>query len=535
MSGDPWLDGPAFAAVDWARTPLGPVEGWSPALRRAADLVVHTRYAATLFWGPELVLVYNDAYVELIGDKHPSALGRPAREVFPEAWHLIGPLMESVLAGEGASYVKDQLVPLYRHGFLEDCYFTYSYSPVHGPDGRVEGVIDIAAETTVEVVALRRLAVLSQLRARLAEVEAVDDLAGVVLDVVGQARDDIVEVEYRKSSRRPLGSTLPPAAPRSLRGTDLMLQDTEAGRVAWLPIRSSGTDPADPPVLVVKLNDRLLADDDYVSFLKLASTAVVQTRNRLEAREVERRIAMGERRLSEALQHSLLTPPRQPAGLHVAVRYRASAAQAEVGGDWYDSFVDARGRLTLTVGDVSGHDRTAAAGMAQARNMLRALAYSLDQSLPDVLARLDKAMDGLELGVLATAVLVRVEPAEPRDGRARWTVRWSNAGGPPPVVLRASGAAEVLDGGDLMLGVDDEAARTERSVVVEEGCALVLYTDGLVERRGTSFTHGQVQLARVVERCAGRDAEATADRILTALGDGAEDDVALLVVRFGAG
>ena len=72
--------------MDWAASPLGPVGSWTPALRNAIDLALHTRFPVTLFWGPAHVLVYNAAYVELIGDKHPAALGRPARDVFPEAW-----------------------------------------------------------------------------------------------------------------------------------------------------------------------------------------------------------------------------------------------------------------------------------------------------------------------------------------------------------------------------------------------------------------------------------------------------------------
>ncbi|WP_019143863.1 SpoIIE family protein phosphatase [Aeromicrobium massiliense] len=523
-----WKRGPGFADVDWSATPLGPPEQWSTALRQAVDLVVNTEYAATLLWGPEFVLVYNEAYVPILGEKHPWALGRPCAEVFPEAWHLIGEAMQDVLDGKGALYYQDQLVPLVRGGFLQDGYFTYSYSPVHGEDGTVEGVIDIVSEKTREVVALRRLAVLAQLRTQLADVEAVDDLADVVLGVLAQADADLPDVEYRPSATRSTGTRLPATPPRSLRGTDLLLEDTGAGHVAWMPVRSAGVDPGDPPVLVAALSPGLRPDHDFLSFLNLVSTAVTQTRNRLEAREVERRIALSERKLSEALQHSLLTPPTQVEGFRVAVRYRASAEQAEVGGDWYDSFLAGDGALTVTVGDVSGHDRTAAAGMAQARNMLRALAFTMKEPPSRVMAALDEALEGLDLGVMATALLARVEQAD--DGG--WQLSWTNAGSLPPVLVHADGRAELLDPpADLMLGVDPELVRHDHSVPLEPGSSVVLYSDGLIERRDRSLTESIERLTRTLDGRTGLDADQLAEHLLTHVSTSTDDDIALLVLR----
>lgn len=523
-----WERGPGFADVDWAATPLGPVEKWSDALRQAVDLVVNTEHASTLLWGPEFVLVYNEAYVPILGDKHPWALGRPCQEVFPEAWHLIGDVMQDVLDGKGSFYFEDQLVPLVRDGFLQDGYFTYSYSPVRSDDGTVEGVIDIVSEKTREVVALRRLGLLAELRTELAEVETVDDLAPVVLRVLGGGRPDLPAVEYRPASSRAGGSSLPVHPPRSLRGTDLLLEDVGDRHVAWMPVRSAGVDPGDPPVLVVGLNPGLKTDDDYLSFLNLVSTAVTQTRNRLEAREVERRIALSERKLSEALQHSLLTPPAQVPGVRVAVRYRASEEQAEVGGDWYDSFVAADGVLTLTVGDVSGHDRTAAAGMAQVRNVLRGLAYTMKEPPSRVMAALDEALDGLGLGVLATAMLARAE----QDPDGAWTFAWTNAGSLPPVLVRPDGRAELLDPpADLMLGIEPTSGRHDHRVPLEPGASVVLYSDGLVERRDRSLSEGIARLTRSLEGRDGLDAEQLAEHLLTHVTTSEDDDIALLVLR----
>jgi serine phosphatase RsbU (regulator of sigma subunit) len=531
----PWRKGPAFETVDWPSTPLGRPDDWTPTLRQAVDVVVNTRFPATLLWGPEFVLVYNEAYVPILGDKHPWALGRPCAEVFPEAWHLIGDMMQAVLDGAPSSLLDDALVPLVRGGQLRDGYFTYSYSPVHNEVGEVEGVLDIVTETTDKVVALRRMAVLTELRARLADVEAVDELESVVLDVLSGATEDVHVVEYREAATRPgpAGRALPSRPPRSLRGADLLLDDTGAGHVAWIPVRSPGVDLADPPALVIALNPGLSPDHRYLDFLRLVATAVSQVRARLEAREVERRIALSERRLSEALQSSLLTTPRHPDDVQVAVRYRPSADQAEVGGDWYDAFVDPHGELTVTVGDVSGHDRVAAAGMAHARTMLRALAHGVDAGPSTVMGLLDRALEGLDLGIQATAVLMRLHRSESDAGR--WLARWTNAGSLPPIVLRGDGTVEVLESYDLMLGVDPAVTRSDHEIELADGDVLVLYTDGLVERRGTSLTECIERLVKVVQWCAGLDVERAADRILLDVADeGVADDVALLVLRPGS-
>ena len=140
MLSDPFRSAGALRAdyerVDWASTPLGPVAGWSPTLLTTVDLMLGNRFPVTLLWGPELVLVYNQAYVELIGDKHPAALGRAAREdVFPEAWDMIGPMLHGVLDGGDTTWSEDVLLPLDRAGFLEECYFSFSYSAVRDADG----------------------------------------------------------------------------------------------------------------------------------------------------------------------------------------------------------------------------------------------------------------------------------------------------------------------------------------------------------------------------------------------------------------
>ena len=498
-----------YERVDWAATPLGAMAGWSPALRNAADLALHTRFPLTLLWGPQFVLVYNEAYAQMIADKHPAALGRPAREVFPEAWHIIGPMMESVSAGEGATWVEDEPVPLLRDGVLREAYFTFSYSPVRGAGGDIEGVIDIAADTTEQVIDRRRLELLNRLGALLATHEDEAVLLRHGLELLREDTADFPAVDVRPYQT----------------GDGVGVEQTAAGPVATVPL---GRGPGGGPSLAVRLSPMLAPDAAYLGFLRLVGATLGQALDRAGLRAGERAAAELERVMSETLQRSLLTPPAQPDRTQVAVRYRPAAVQAQIGGDWYDAFAVPGGPFTVVVGDVAGHDQLSAAAMAQVRNLLRGIAFGAGGPPGDVLAGLDRAVVGLGTGVYATAVLVHVEP--PAAG-APWTVRWSLAGHPPPVLVAADGRASMLEAPpDPLLGIGGVARHTH-ALELAPGSTLVLYTDGLVERRRVPIEQGFAWLCELLEGTQDLDAEAVCDRVLSALQGRVEDDVALLALR----
>jgi PAS domain S-box-containing protein len=140
---------------DWSRTSLGPRSNWSPSLRICVELILQSGFPMAVRWGPDLVMIYNDAYAPILGDKHPEAFGQPLREVWSEIYDELGPLNEAILKGErGAFFKKDQLWRIRRHGeSLEDARFTISYSPVsdeRAPIG-VGGVLTTVVETTDQV------------------------------------------------------------------------------------------------------------------------------------------------------------------------------------------------------------------------------------------------------------------------------------------------------------------------------------------------------------------------------------------------
>ncbi|MFZ0601794.1 MAG: PAS domain-containing protein [Roseiarcus sp.] len=154
--------GALMRAYDWAAHPLGRPEAWPQPLRTAVRLILNTGHPMYIWWGGEFYCFYNDAYRQSIGsERHPSSLGQPAREVWAEIWSIIGPQIEQVMSGGGATWRENHLVPITRDGKLEEVYWTYSYGPIDdttAPNG-VGGVLVVCAETTEHVMAGRRLGV----------------------------------------------------------------------------------------------------------------------------------------------------------------------------------------------------------------------------------------------------------------------------------------------------------------------------------------------------------------------------------------
>ncbi|MGZ8360306.1 MAG: PAS domain S-box protein [Allosphingosinicella sp.] len=142
---------------DWSASPVGDPASWPQSLRTAVGLMLPAAAQIVLFWGPELVALYNDAYAPTIGDKHPRALGRPARENWAELWDDLGPLLERVRGTGETIHARDREFYIERHGYPETVYFDISYSPVPDEAGAVGGVFCIVAETTERVVGERRL------------------------------------------------------------------------------------------------------------------------------------------------------------------------------------------------------------------------------------------------------------------------------------------------------------------------------------------------------------------------------------------
>jgi len=155
--------GALIRAKDWAATPLGPIDAWPQSLRSCVSHLLPSRAQIVLFWGPDFVTVYNDAYRPVFGGKHPRVLGLPGRESWSELWDMLQPLLAGVVNTGDAFWATDLLFIIERHGYTEETYFDVSYDPVRDETGQVGGVFCIVSETTGRVIGERRLAALRDL------------------------------------------------------------------------------------------------------------------------------------------------------------------------------------------------------------------------------------------------------------------------------------------------------------------------------------------------------------------------------------
>ena len=163
--------------ADWSQTGVGGADQWPQSVRAIIRLMLTSRYAMWMGWGPDLTFFYNDAYARMtLGAKHPWALGKPARQVWAEIWPDIGPRIEHVLATGEATWDEGLLLFLERSGFPEETYHTFSYSPLHQDDGRIAGMFCVVTEETNRVIGERRLTLLRELGSRLASTQTTADV-----------------------------------------------------------------------------------------------------------------------------------------------------------------------------------------------------------------------------------------------------------------------------------------------------------------------------------------------------------------------
>lgn len=141
-----------ISAFDWSKTPLGAIETWPLSLLAAVRIMIGQQHASCMFWGPDLTLLYNDAYAPILGARQAVALGAPAKDVWPEIWSEILPFVEKALHGEG-TFFRELPLTMTRNGYDEQTYWTFSYSPLHDDDGMIRGMINVAVDETESVEA----------------------------------------------------------------------------------------------------------------------------------------------------------------------------------------------------------------------------------------------------------------------------------------------------------------------------------------------------------------------------------------------
>ena len=180
-------------AFDWPQTPLGPSQAWSPALRTMVQIMLANRFPHLLWWGSEYITLYNDPYIPVLGEKHPKALGQPGSECWQEIWHILRPMVDTPFHGGPATWNEDLHLEMNRHGFIEETYFTFAYSPV--PDETVQsgigGVLATVHETTQKVIGERRIVALRDLGARVGDARTAEEACQIAAEILTAHSRDI--------------------------------------------------------------------------------------------------------------------------------------------------------------------------------------------------------------------------------------------------------------------------------------------------------------------------------------------------------
>ena len=173
-------------SFDWSGSPLGPSAQWPQSLKTVLNVCLRSCFQLAIYWGPELIFLYNDAEREVIGSMHPYALGKPAREVLVDMWETVGPMLQDVLKSGVSTWSVDQPLMIDRYGLVEEAFFTWSYSPIPDDDGDIGGVLLVTEETTQRVLAERRLREAAERERKLrAEADSQRALLETVLNQMG--------------------------------------------------------------------------------------------------------------------------------------------------------------------------------------------------------------------------------------------------------------------------------------------------------------------------------------------------------------
>ena len=176
---------------DWSKTPLGPIDEWPVSLQTTLGVVLRNRFAMMIWWGPELLNFYNDAYRPILRDKHPASLGAPAHELWAEIWDFAGPLARGIMDGKPATWMEDTQLFIKSGDITEETYFTFSYSPIPGEDGKVAGVLNTVQETTMKVQGERQVTMLHDLAARTSEAKSEGEAYRVVMNILSSYALDV--------------------------------------------------------------------------------------------------------------------------------------------------------------------------------------------------------------------------------------------------------------------------------------------------------------------------------------------------------
>jgi PAS domain S-box-containing protein len=325
---------------DWSQTPLGAVETWPQSLRSTLSICLNSRFPIAIYWGSDNLLLYNDAWRPIVGNKHPRSLGRPGREVWSEIWDNIGPELASVLATGKGTFHNDELLSMHRFGYVEECFFEYTFNPIQGEGGVIEGVFNVVSETTYRVLNERRARLLREAASKTGAAKTAQEACALIVEALKSDPADIpfallylIEPDG-KHARLCGGTELTGDNRISPAVIDLTAEDTDGWSIAIAArtaqsqvlndlVRRFGTLPGspwpEPPqeavvlpiaatgqgkvsgVLVAATSPRRRLDDNYHDFLSQVAGQIATAIANARAYEEERKRAVSEAARSAAL------------------------------------------------------------------------------------------------------------------------------------------------------------------------------------------------------------------------------------------
>ncbi|WP_027528608.1 PAS domain-containing sensor histidine kinase [Bradyrhizobium sp. Ec3.3] len=335
--------GALMRAHDWLTSPLGVPAQWPDTLKSAVATCLNSRFPMVVWWGPQLIMLYNDAWQPILGEtKHPHGLGRPGADSWPDTWPIVGQQFESALKGV-ASWSEDLLLASDRHGYMQECYFTYSHSPLIDATGKIVGVLTAVVETTARILTERRMRVLGALSKATIEATTgdvtIEETCQNLLDLLCSDNPDIpFAVQFiadesgharlvaaSQIDRALFPSSLSALSPDDVWGIVNVLK-TRALRIierspeprfalpggSWpepttqlvaLPLLRKSPGNNLVGALLIGANSRLHLDSEYLDFLMLVAAELAGSISALRSIETEQRSARAKELLVRELQH----------------------------------------------------------------------------------------------------------------------------------------------------------------------------------------------------------------------------------------
>ena len=301
---------------DWSLSALGNFTTWSQSLQSALSICLNSNFPIAIYWGKELTLLYNDAWSPIPGSKHPRALGRAAKEVWPEIWDAIEPQFQKAFAGEpGGS--KDALLLMQRHGYTEECYFDFTFTPVYGESGKVDGVFNAVIETTYRVISERRSVFLKNFAISIATTQSFQQLFDEAMRFLADAPKDVpfaLLYTYENDEVR-LSASTANGREVKFKGKSFPFEEIAKSDSPFytgelndyfskIPVDYWNEMPKEAVVvrlinngglvkgfLICGLSSRLRLNGEYQSFIENIANAITNVSNSIESLEAERKKA----------------------------------------------------------------------------------------------------------------------------------------------------------------------------------------------------------------------------------------------------